>query len=288
VKSRIRIEATRLGIDRSKKVLVAVSGGKDSFVLLDSLREFLDPDNIIPFNIEEGIEGYNRKDQADQLIQLTNVKSLIKTSFRESLGYALDQMVSGASSSGLKTSACTFCGGFRRKLINDFARKVGADVVVTGHNLDDEVQTIIINLLRGDLERLVRFGSVPLIVSSKFVPRLKPLRRIYEWETTLYANFRGYSFQDVECPYMLRRPTLRARVRELLYQMEFKSPGVLLRILDTFDQISMNMRSKLSSALSLPNCIICGEPTSTGRTICKNCELLIKSGLLDSPLKSTY
>lgn len=256
--------------------------------MLDTLRRLIDRESLVPFTIEEGIRGYNREDQTEQLISLTGIYNIIKSSFKQSVGYTLDDMMTAANHSNMNVSACTFCGGFRRKLINDAARRVGADAVVTGHNLDDEVQTIVINLLRGDVERLIRFGNSPLRLSDRFVPRLKPLRRIYEWETTMYAELSGYKFQDVECPYMVTKPTLRAKVRELLYQLESTSPGSLLKILDVFDGLSEKMRSSSGQLPSLPLCRICGEPTSLNREICKNCELLLKSGLLDMLSKSIY
>jgi len=269
--------------------LLAVSGGKDSFVLADTLASFIDHNKLIAYNIVEGIHGYNRKEQVEQLKKfLTDLGiELIEDSFKDSVGYTLDEMVKSSMEKGLNVSACTFCGGFRRKLINNAGRMVNADYVATGHNLDDEVQAIVINLIRGDLIRLIRFGDKPLKLSSKFVLRVKPLRKIYEWETTMYAYYKGYNFQEVECPYITTRPTLRAKVRELLYILEETKPGSLLNIIEEFDKISENVRKEYSTTSELrelPRCKICGEPTSYGREICKNCELLIKSGLLHQNL----
>lgn len=288
IKKRVKEEAERLGITKANKILLAVSGGKDSFVLADTLASFIDSSKLIAYNITEGIQGYNRKEQLEQLRKFLSELGieLVEDSFKESVGYTLDEMVSSSIKRGLNVSACTFCGGFRRKLINDAGRKFNVDYVATGHNLDDEVQAIMINLIRGDILRLLRFGERPLKLSSKFVLRVKPLRKIYEWETTMYAYFKGYNFQEVECPYIVNRPTLRAKVRELLYALEEEKPGVLLHILEEFDKISERVRKEHSSEFKeeLPTCKICGEPTSYGREICKNCELLIKAGLLHQNL----
>ncbi|TRM76239.1 TIGR00269 family protein [Sulfolobus sp. E5] len=282
VKNRIKIEAEKQGLLKAGKVLLAVSGGKDSLVLADALSSFINPSNLIAFNINEGIHNYNREDQTKKLEKyLTDLGiELITTSFKKEVGFTLDEMVIASKNKGLKVSACTFCGGFRRKLINEAGLNVNADYVATGHNLDDEVQTIIINLIRGDLLRLVRLGDKPLKVSNKFVTRVKPLRKIYEWETTMYAYSRGFEFQEVECPHISERPTLRAKVRELLYLLEEKLPGSLLKILVEFDEISARIKKNYTTIGELPNCIICGEPTTPGRKICKNCELLIRASLL--------
>lgn len=281
IRRRVKEEAEKQGILKANKILLAVSGGKDSLTLADTLASIVDPKRLIAFNIIEGIAGYNRRDQAIKLKKYLDELGieLILTSFKEEVGYSLDEMVKSAKEKGLNISACTFCGGFRRKLINNAGRSVNAELVATGHNLDDEAQTILINLLRGDVKRLVRIGDVPLRLSNKFVLRVKPLRKIYEWETTMYAYFKGFEFQDVECPYISLRPTLRARVRELLYLLEERNPGSLLRIVETFDEIAEKVRNSVEKK-ELPTCKICGEPTSYGRDICKNCELLIKSGLL--------
>ncbi|BFH74481.1 TIGR00269 family protein [Sulfurisphaera javensis] len=289
IRKRVEKEADKIGLKNASKILLAVSGGKDSFVLADTLASFIDSKRLVAYNITEGIHGYNRKEQVEQLRKfLTELGiDLIEDSFKESVGFTLDEMVKSSREKGLNVSACTFCGGFRRKLINNAGRLVNADYVATGHNLDDEVQAIVINLIRGDLLRLIRFGDKPLKLSSKFVLRVKPLRKIYEWETTMYAYYKGYNFQEVECPYIISRPTLRAKVRELLYILEENKPGALLNIIEEFDRISENVRKEYSTKeelKELPRCKICGEPTSYGREICKNCELLIKSGLLHQNL----
>ncbi|PVU77337.1 TIGR00269 family protein [Acidianus hospitalis] len=281
IRQRVKKEAEKQGLLKANKILLAVSGGKDSLTLADTLASFIDPKRLVAFNIVEGISGYNRKEQAEKLRKYLDDLGieLISTSFKDSVGYTLDEMVSSARAKGLNISACTFCGGFRRKLINDAGRQVKADLVATGHNLDDEAQTVIVNILRGDVKRLVRLGDVPLKLSDKFVLRVKPLRKIYEWETTMYAFLKGFEFQEVECPYISARPTLRAKVRELLYLIKQQKPGSLLRIVEEFDKISELVRQH-SPKEELPTCKICGEPTSYGREICKNCELMIQSGLL--------
>ncbi|MEM0091707.1 MAG: TIGR00269 family protein [Saccharolobus sp.] len=281
IKERIRIEAEKQKLTSANKILLAVSGGKDSLVLADALSTFINPSKLIAFNINEGIKGYNRDDQVKKLNNYLKDLGieLIATSFKKEIGFSLDEMVEATVRKNLKISACTFCGGFRRKLINDAGLKEKADYVVTGHNLDDEVQAIFINLIRGDLLRLIRFGDRPLRVSNSFVMRVKPLRKIYEWETTMYAYFKGFEFQEEECPYISQRPTLRAKVRDLLYSLEQKMPGTLLKIINQFDIISERIRNNYSMNSELPKCLICGEPTTFGRLICKNCELLIRSGL---------
>ncbi|NON62596.1 TIGR00269 family protein [Acidianus sp. RZ1] len=283
IRLRVKNEAERQGVLSAKRVLLAVSGGKDSFTLADSLASIMDPKKLIAFNITEGITGYNRADQVLKLKKYLDDLGieLISTSFKEKLRYSLDEMVLSSNEKGLNISACTFCGGFRRKLINLEGLEVKADFVATGHNLDDEAQAILINILRGDTKRLIRLGDLPPKLSDRFVMRVKPLRKIYEWETTMYSLAMGFEFQDVECPYISLKPTMRAKIRDLLYLIEERKPGSLMRIVETFDEISDKIREGANLS-ELPRCKICGDPTSYGRDICKNCELLLKSGLLPS------
>lgn len=282
VKERVVLEANKLGLMKRQRILLAVSGGKDSFTLVDTLSSFMEPSRLIAYNITEGIEGYNRSDQISQLREFLQKKGIdiIEDSFKGHIGYSLDEMMRASSEKRLNSSACTFCGLYRRRLINDVAREVGAEIVATGHNLDDEAQTIMINLLRGDTDRLLRFGYSDLKLSELFIERVKPLRKIYEWETTMYAKFLGYSFQERECPYISRKPTMRSRVRELMYAMEESRPGILLNIVENFDKVSSRLRESFRERHELPLCRICGEPTSVGREICKSCELLLKTGLM--------
>ena len=89
---------------------------------------------------------------------------------------------------------CAYCGVFRRKCMNLKAREIGADVLATGHNLDDAAQAILMNFTRGDVERLARMGPHEK-VQPGLVPRIMPLRQIPEKEVYLYALLRDIDFR---------------------------------------------------------------------------------------------
>ncbi|MEM0453544.1 MAG: TIGR00269 family protein [Sulfolobales archaeon] len=264
------------------RLLLAVSGGKDSFVLLNIISRMHEPSRLGVITVSEGIEGYNRDE--DVYWALKSSKELgvdyIKTSFKEVVGYSLNDLVDMSLRSNFNVSPCTFCGMLRRRIINKFARELGYDKVLTAHNLDDESQTAFINILRGDLSRLLQSHPRGPRLSELFIRRVKPLRKIYEWECALYAYLNGFKFQEVECPYIINRPTLRAKVREYLYRLESVKPGTLLKFLNFVDGLMIKYFDFSNTLPNLPLCSICGEPTAYGRTICKTCELLIKVGII--------
>ncbi len=281
VMGRVSREIKRYNMFNSNdRILLALSGGKDSFVLLDIMSQIHDPSKLGGVTVIEGIEGYNRAEDIERLRIYARERSidLHITSIKELSGYSLDEIVKKSFERNLKISPCTFCGLYRRRGINHVARLYGYDKVATAHNLDDEAQTIIINILRGDLIRLATIHPLRRNPSDLFIHKIKPLRKIYEYETAIYAKIKGYKPQIVECPYLDLMPSLRARIREILYLLEEERPGILMRILETFDDLFIDEVGKTSIRLGI--CRVCGEPTSPGRNICKVCELLLRIGLV--------
>jgi uncharacterized protein (TIGR00269 family) len=284
VVSRVKEEVYRFNmLDSSDTVLMGISGGKDSFVLLDVLSQLHDPSKLIALTIIEGIPGYNRQDELDFVKKATMERGVehIVVSFKDAVGFSLSELVNLSNEKRLGISACTFCGIIRRRIINYYARQLGASKTATAHNLDDEAQTLLINIFRGDTSRLVRQHPLAPVPSKKLVKRIKPLRKIYEWEAATYAYYSGYRFQNVECPYIIYQPTVRARIRRWMIMMEKEEPGIMLRLLNSFDEVvSQRLLSRSGSTLLLNECKNCGEPTSPGREYCKTCELLMKIGVI--------
>jgi len=276
--ARVSGEVFRHGLIRyGERILMGISGGKDSFVLLDILSKIYDPSRLGGVTVIEGIEGYNRAEHIDEIRRAARERGveIHVVSIKEIWGASVDEMVRLSIGKGLRISPCTYCGIHRRKSINLVARELGYDKVATAHNLDDEVQTILINIMRGDLERLYMNHPRRPRASRLFVEKIKPLRRIYEWETAKYAYLADYKPQEVECPYLEHFPSLRVRVRDMLYRLETSSPGIMLRLIEWFDKAFDP--SRVPRRVELSECSICGEPTSPGRSMCKSCELQLKS-----------
>ncbi len=281
---RVRSEISRYRlIEPSDTVLLAVSGGKDSFVLVDTIARIHDTSRLLAVTIIEGIESLGRTVEVEKIggiLKSYGIDYLVY-SFKEYYGLSLDEIMERVLRLGVRESACTYCGVLRRRLLNSIAREHGVDKVATAHNLDDEAQTIVMNLLRGDTTRLPRLHPRAPILSKQFIPRIKPLRKIYEYETTAYAYMKKYGFQHSRCPYVDLKPSLRSYVRRLLYSLESVHPGFSLRLLENCDKLLEDRLWSLEKLPELPSCGICGEPTSYGREVCKVCELLIKIGVIE-------
>jgi len=265
VEKRVKREIRKqINVKSGDVIAVAVSGGKDSMVTLhmvDSIFKERGDIGICAISIDEGIKGYRPPslDIVKDFCKERDIEWRVR-SFSE-LGLSMDDV---APVSG-ENSPCTYCGVFRRKLMNDEANKVGARFLGTGHNLDDMAQSIMMNFVRGDIERLARLGPHTK-VQPGLVPRFLPLRMIPEKESLLYAIVSGIPFWDGECPYW--QAALRNQYRDVVDELESRSPGSKFSILSSYDQLRP-MLSEEYTAAELHFCE-CGEPTLGKR--CKSCE----------------
>ena len=251
-------------IGHGERVAVAVSGGKDSLSLLKVLH-LMGRWPLVAISVDEGVKGY-RDEALAHAAALTKDLGVehITTSYQELFGFSLDQALNWKDERDV--SSCSFCGVFRRRAIDEAAVKVRASVVATAHNLDDFIQTFMMNLLHGDVARLGWLD--PAYTDESFpVRRVKPFMELYEEEVALYAYETGVPFQSVACPYM--HEGLRSEVRDYLNQMEAGHPGiknVLLR--SSLEVISRFAHS--ADKVSVP-CSICGKPSSSG--LCNVCRM---------------
>jgi len=250
------------------KIGVAVSGGKDSLVTLHLLKEMFSkrPDvEIIALTIDEGIQGYRDKSipVVKKNCELLNVDLHI-VSFKETFGATMDEVVIKKPS---QIGACSYCGVFRRFCLNTLAKSLHIDKLATGHNLDDISQSILMNFVNADMEKLARLGPHKKIQPG-LIPRMMPLRMIPEKENTLYAIVKGIEFHDAECPYAVE--ALRGTFKDILYTLEDQNPGTRHSIIKSYDSMK-ELLLGLYPPTRLNACQSCGEPTS--HTFCKACML---------------
>ena len=256
------------------QIMVGVSGGKDSVTLLHILKkvEKIFPDvTIYAGTIDEGIKHY--RDEALKIAK-RNCKKVgveqIVVSFKKMFDFELDEIVRlirKKRTNGL--TPCSYCGVLRRKALNNIAKEVGANKLAIGHSLDDETQTILLNIFHGDPMRIARSKPITNVVHSHFVQRVKPMCLIPEKEIVFYAYLKGIEFQCIDCPYA--QTALRNDIRNMLNQMEHKHSGTLFTIFNSIEKIRPALE-KVSEEVKLTKCKLCGDPTVGD--ICRACEML--------------
>jgi len=264
-------------LNYNDRIAIAVSGGKDSISLLRILvgmeRKFPKA-SLMAVTVDEGIKGY--RDEALEITSQTCKELDIPhhiVSFKQLYGYTLDEIVQRARKRKSELTPCAFCGVLRRKAINLAALEVGANKVATGHTLDDEVQTSLLNIFHGDTSKLAAEKPVTDIVHPRLVQKVKPLCEIPERETALYAYVKNLSFQSTPCPYA--GEAMRNDIRGLLNRMEERHAGTKFAVFKSMEKIRPALK-ELSVKSEFKTCKQCGEPAA-GK-LCMACQLLKQIG----------
>ena len=263
-------------IKRGDRLAVGVSGGKDSLSLMYVLKKILHKRDsnveIVAVTIDEGIEGY--RDESLRIVQEFCAQLGVEShvlGYKNLFGLDMDEAMAKRPSE--KMTSCSMCGTFRRRAIDLAAEKVGADCLATAHNLDDQVQTFMINLLAGDAERIGWIYPQPVEYGNG-LRKIKPFIEIYEYEIAFYALQRDLPFQSEECPYM--NESIRSELRTFFNGLEKDHPGIKYNAYNTMLKISRSMLQS-SQARTGRTCVSCGRD-STGET-CSVCRLV---GVLSS------
>ncbi|KAG9235898.1 hypothetical protein BJ875DRAFT_457972 [Amylocarpus encephaloides] len=211
------------------RIAIGASGGKDSTVLASVLKTLNERYNyglnLILLSIDEGIKGY--RDDSLETVKRNAVQydmPLKIVGYDELYGWTMDQVVEVIGKKG----NCTYCGVFRRQALDRGAKMLGIKHVVTGHNADDVAETILMNLLRGDLPRLARSTSIVTGDSTSDVRRSKPLKYAYEKEIVLYAHHKKLDYFTTECLYSPE--AFRGSARSLIKNLERVRPSAILDV----------------------------------------------------------
>jgi len=253
-------------IKNDELVVVGVSGGKDSLVLLSILKKMSETHNfkIIAVTIDEGIPGY--RDEALEIVK--SFCSKLDVEFRT---YSYKELYDVTLSESLelrdeeKTTSCSICGIFRRRALDHAAKELNADVIATGHNLDDTLQTFLINTFSGDANKI---GWMNPDNESKQIRKIKPLCEIYESEIVFYAFTNNLPFQSEPCPHM--NEGIRTEIREFLNSIEDQHSGIKNNMYRSILKISDIMKD--ASFKQKRICSNCGNECS-GK-ICAVCNMI--------------
>lgn len=260
-------------IEKGDKVLLGLSGGKDSVMLLDILST-LEKRGIIELvavTIDEGIKGYREEgvEIAVRNAEKLGIEHKI-VSFKECFGKSLDDIIQKTTLEEGRRNACTYCGVFRRWIFNRVSREVGATKIATGHNLDDETQSIVMNYLEGNIQNLTRIGPKSQSKSEKFTVKIKPLREIPEKEIGLYVIAKELDVHFAGCPYA--GESFRAEIGQFIKQISDKHPTIMYSTLRGFDRMKPVLKREFSTESAFEVCEICGEPSAS--KLCKACSFL--------------
>jgi uncharacterized protein (TIGR00269 family) len=251
-----------------ERLLVAVSGGKDSLAVWDMLVEAgYEADGLY---IGLGIGEYSDAsgEHARRFADERNL-DLTVIDLRHDYGYDVP-----TAAKATRRVPCSACGMSKRHLFDRAALDGGYDAIVTGHNLDDEAAVLFGNTLRWDLEYLAR--QLPVLPATNGFPRkVKPLVRLTERETAAWCLVRGIDYQVEECP--IAAGNRHLGYKQALNSIEARSPGSKAAFyLGYIDRVAPLLAGHTAAATGgLGACDTCGAPT-TGTT-CAFCRLVANS-----------
>ena len=217
-----------------ERVLVAVSGGKDSLSLWDILCHLgYQADGLyIGLGIDGGI-NYSLESQrlAEQFASHRQLHLQV-VDIQQTYGETITE-ISQHSYRG-RDKPCSVCGMAKRHVMNRIAREGNYDVLVTGHNLDDEAATLFGNTLNWNADYLLRQEPVLPARHSGLARKAKPLFRFYEREMTTYALAGGIEYIYEECPFAVGSKSIY--YKEVLNELEEHRPGLKLTFFLSFLQ----------------------------------------------------
>jgi uncharacterized protein (TIGR00269 family) len=242
------------------RIAVAISGGKDSSALLSFLTKTFGMRrdvSIFAITVDEGIAGYRDPTVAEGIAERHGVECRT-VSFKKAYGMTIDDIV---ARKGDRLS-CSYCGVLRRRLLNAAARDLGATRLALGFTLDDDAQSVLMNVLRGDTDRLLR-TSEPV---PGLIPRIRPFSEVPEREVALYAHLAVGGFEERGCPYSYN--ALRGDARRLLNEYSSRHPSTKYALIRLGDELARRCEGELPP---VTQCRECGEP-SLGP--CRSCQIL--------------
>ena len=256
-------------------ILVCISGGKDSAVLLDMMVNIVGDRRDVELVcgcVDEGIEGYRAPSLECARELAASFDLRFETIAYPDLGFErMDAVVEAMpliaanhkEARGMR--ACSYCGVFRRQGVNALAERVGAQWMALGHNLDDTAQAMLMNLGKGEIDRIIRIAPHTEAPLDGLTPRIVPLRWIPEREIHAYAIGAGLPIHHDDCPHA--PGALRQKHRAHIAAMESANPGTMHGLVHSMDQI--REMAPTPTGMNASPCIECGSPSS--QATCQAC-----------------
>ncbi len=248
------------------RILVALSGGKDSLALVYELK--LQGYNVTGLHIDLGIPGSSApaRNSTEAFCTKHNIPLMVKEMEKEGLAIPMVK-------ERLRRPVCSSCGKIKRHFFNKIALEEGFTVLATGHNLDDEIARLFSNTIRWDIPYLGDQG--PALEADDehggFIRKVKPLWRLSEWETANYAFLRGIENHYASCPYS--KGASFTFHKQVWATIEAHMPGRKIDFYQGFLERGQPLFAQASEKQSDPlhPCERCGFPTSAG--VCGVCRI---------------
>ena len=266
------------------RILVAVSGGKDSLGLWDMLLRLGYQADGLYIHL-----GIGHGDYSDN--SLEHIRTFMARRAEEGVTLDLHVVdVKAEHNHGIPEmikqrhrKPCSLCGLIKRHAMNRIAHEGGYAVLATGHNLDDEAAALYLNTMHWRTGYLGRQSPVLPSIHPKLARKVKPLCLVYERESAAYTLLRGISYIQEECPYAAHASSIFAK--GILNQIEERSPGAKLQFYIDFLQARDQGRIVLEK-LAPPEyheCRVCGQPTTVPE-MCAFCRLWATNKMDSVPL----
>ncbi len=243
---------------KNVKILIPISGGKDSAVLTYILsrleKEFSLKINLLHLNL--GINEFSKESEikVKELAKLIGKEvKIIKTVSIEKIKKLINN------------KPCSYCGTIKRYLINKYAYEKDYDYVATGHNLDDEIFFAINNLKNRHIEYFLRSNEITETNNEKkVVGRIKPLHLVSEEEIKLYADIKNLPYLSLRCKFSDDKQKKEKEKIDILFSIEEK-----VNFLKSLRELKKN---KNINKEEVKKCIICGYPTT--KDTCRYCRII--------------
>jgi len=264
LENKVKQTLSKLKLSKKEKILVALSGGKDSSTTAYLLHKL--GYNIEGLHIDLSMGRYSKRclDAVKKLCDNLNIK-LHVYDIKKEMGSSMCYLRSSVQQKkSLKN--CAICGVIKKHILNKQTRKLRAKKIATGHNLDDEVQTFLINVFKASLGLSATSGPITKnIQDKKFIPRVKPLFYILEDDIRKYSKQNKLPVVYDKCPCAIN--SYRIQVRNFLEKMPAKQKE---NILNNFEKLSSRLQKTKNTKINY--CKICEEPSR--KQICKKCDLM--------------
>ncbi len=250
-------------INKKDKVVIALSGGKDSTTILYILHKLKYNVEGLMIDLKLGNWSKTHNEKMKEFCKNLGIKLTI-VDLKEELGQGIC-FIKTVLKKQKNLTGCTVCGIIKRWILNKWAKKLKADKIVTGHNLDDEAHTVLMNFLKGNI--YLGVNSTPMTGGENhegFVQRIKPLFFTPESEILKYAKEKNFDILYDKCPCAIG--TYRVETRHWSEEITNEDK---LKIVENFQELIPKLKKERTTEIK--KCESCGEPCK-GK-ICNACKI---------------